>query len=328
MAENVKMEDGVATQFKGQMQGAFDFLEDCSNSIENCRIVEELGFDNGSMKTFESSIKTTEESINGLLASVTSCENEIMQLDSQGTERVSEIFPVDEESHGDAQGEDSSNGESEDTKKSNKKNDTSTKSNDSDKQESSSSGSSDRSGSSSNSSDSSSSSNNSTTSSSDSSDSSSSTSTTSSSSTSTGDGSSSSSSTSISTDSSNSSSGSPSSSNDSTTSQDNSSKSYQFIYTKEEAQNYGDIFANEKYSLTNFTNYILDKYGIKDKNVAQKIYNSVIYYGNYYYKLNGSNPLNNVPEKEILSSIYNYIKYLIPNSSEDTFWSMLKDIKL
>ena len=329
MANNVKMEDGVAVQFKGQMQGAFDFLVDCSNSIENCRIVEDLGFDNGSIAKFKSSIKTTEDSINGLLENVTGCENEIIQLDSSGTERVSEIFPIDEEIQGDVP---------ENTKTSVidyvDTTDVESKSSENSSYKSGS----DRSFKFSSTSSSSSSSVGVTSSLSTSSStntsvdvaSSSSTSSSTNTSVDVASSSSTSSSTNTSVDVANST---DTSTTSQSTSQENSGasenySSYNFNYSVEEALSNGDVFADDNYNLTSFTNYLLYRYGIKDKNVAKKIYQSVINYGNNYYKLNGSNPLKVVPQNEILSSIYKDIKDLVPNSNEETFWSMLKDIKL
>ena len=345
MANNVKMEDGVAVQFKGQMQGAFDFLVDCSNSIENCRIVEDLGFDNGSIAKFKSSIKTTEDSINGLLENVTGCENEIIQLDSSGTERVSEIFPIDEEIQGDVPENtktsvidyvDTTDVESKSSENSSYKSgsDRSFKFSSTSSSSSSSVGvtSSLSTSSSTNTSVDVASSSSTSSSTNTSVDVASSSSTSSSTNTSVdvASSSSTSSSTNTSVDVANST---DTSTTSQSTSQENSGasenySSYNFNYSVEEALSNGDVFADDNYNLTSFTNYLLYRYGIKDKNVAKKIYQSVINYGNNYYKLNGSNPLKVVPQNEILSSIYKDIKDLVPNSNEETFWSMLKDIKL
>ena len=72
--------------------------------------------------------------------------------------------------------------------------------------------------------------------------------------------------------------------------------------------NAGDPFANEEYSLTLFTNYLLTKNNITDENIAKKIYKAMLDFGNAYAeKNNGANPLKTVSENDIITEIYNIL---------------------
>ena len=71
----------------------------------------------------------------------------------------------------------------------------------------------------------------------------------------------------------------------------------------------GDAFANSKYSLTYYTNFLLYKYDITDEEIAEKIYLAMLEYGKTYSQNhNGENPLLRQNEELIISSIYNIIK--------------------
>lgn len=102
-------------------------------------------------------------------------------------------------------------------------------------------------------------------------------------------------------------------------------KPYQFKESEEEAYRSGDIFAKEANSLTKFTNKILKKYDIRDKEVAQKVYEAVLVYGNEYYYEYGENPLNVKSEEEVLSGVYEILKEDFSDIPKENFWELLKD---
>ena len=104
-------------------------------------------------------------------------------------------------------------------------------------------------------------------------------------------------------------------------------KPFKFSVDPTTAFKAGDIFANDSMSLTKFTNDLLEKYGIEDEEVAKKIYEAVLVYGNEYYTEYQNNPLTVLSNENILSSLYELLKD-ISDSPEKTFWETLKNVRL
>ncbi len=95
---------------------------------------------------------------------------------------------------------------------------------------------------------------------------------------------------------------------------------YQFSLDPQEAAQRGDIFSGDAYSLTYFTNYILDKYGIKDENAANIIYMAVLEYGKEYFGLYNSNPLTTLPEADIWKAIYQRVSDMTRDEENNDLW--------
>ena len=332
MASNVKMEEGFSANFKNNMQNTFTFLEDCNDSLNDCQILEELGFDNGFIPAFKENISKIESSINTVLQNVFDSEQEILSLDRQGSERMETVF---EDIYGDDGDNQQDTGESSQTTSTADGGSSSTSSGDGG---SSSTSGGDGGSSSTSSGDGGSSSTSggdggsSSTSGGDGGSSSTSGDDGGSSSTSGGDGGSSSTSGGDG-GSSNNNDGSIPSTNDNETNTNtdtiiNENEPYMFRYDRDTAYKAGDIFIDDKYNLTSFTNYLLYKYDIKDEGVAKAIYQAVINYGNNYYDSNHKNPLTEVNESDILNELYKQLRSLIANSNEMTFWDNIKNVKI
>ncbi len=324
MLQNVVIEQGVADSFKSNMQGSFDFLVDCAKSIDDCKIVEELGFDGGYMSNFNSSINQLEGTINNILSTVTNCENDLFQEDQSGTERIETVFdnedsaqketPVvttEKENKPDikdktykAQADESqvASDTTSETHEDNTKTDMVTQASNNEQKDEHVTG------------------KNTTR---ETHETTANTATTSNRNGTTGNTYSRNNSGSTSSYASN-----DESSYTPTPSNTDTSTPFKFNIDKEMALSIGDIFINDRYSLTEYTNYLLYKYNIKDENVAKMIYQSMIKYGNDYYSKYQKNPIKEVAEKEILSVLYNDMRNLISNSNENTFWNLLKDVKL
>ena len=97
MNNDIIIEQGVANEFKSNMQKTYDFLTDCNSSLESCSILEELGFDGGNTKAYGSSISTTKSEITSLLSIVMNCEEDLINLDESGSERLGTVFENDDE---------------------------------------------------------------------------------------------------------------------------------------------------------------------------------------------------------------------------------------
>lgn len=263
MSENIIIEQGVANEFKSNMQKTYDFLNDCNNSIDNCKILTELGFDGGNNTAYTNSVNNTKSEITTLLSQVMRCEEDLINLDEDGSERIATIFeneevkPVEDTSQVDntipSSNEEQDNNERESNNNHN----------------------------------------------------------------SGGGG------------------GNyyPSVSPvvntpvDTDTQTDNAI--YKFSTDRDTAYNQGDIFIDDyDNSLTKFTNDLLEKYNIKDENVAKKIYEQVINYGKEYYSKNNSNPIKEENADVIMNYLYEKLGYLVNNSTKDTFWDLLKDVRI
>ena len=84
---------------------------------------------------------------------------------------------------------------------------------------------------------------------------------------------------------------------------------YEFSTNISDMQKAGDVFADSPYSITYYTNFLLYKYDIKDKEIAEKIYQALLDYGkNYYDNYNGANPILKQDEQLIILGIYNIMK--------------------
>ncbi len=102
---------------------------------------------------------------------------------------------------------------------------------------------------------------------------------------------------------------------------------YKFSEDSTIAYQMGDIFINDSISLTRFTNNLLEKYGINNEEVAKKIYDAMLIYGNEYYTKYQTNPVTSQNEEDILSALYEMLKDL-SNSPKESFWESLRDVKI
>ena len=74
------------------------------------------------------------------------------------------------------------------------------------------------------------------------------------------------------------------------------------------------------FELSYFTNYILDKYGIKDENAANIIYMAVIEYGKEYKELYNTNPLTTLSESDIFKVIYQRVSDMTRDENNNDLW--------
>jgi len=296
MENEIIIEQGVALEFKSNLQKTYDFLNDCNTSLSNCKILEDLGFDGGNRASYTEAINNTKSEITSLLSQVTNCEEDLLALDENASDRLKSLFDetgdssqetvsIDPTSDNqiDDNGEDGQNNSSDndgtDTDNNNDTGNNNNNSNDTD--------------------------NNNDTGSND-----------------------------------NGNNNNGGNNNDNGNGNDNwyndgqddsgdeVTTPYQFSLDHDEAYAMGDIFINEEKSLTMFTNYLLDKYGITDPDVAKTVYQAIIKYGNDYYKETGKNPLLELSEKEVMDKIYEQISYLVNDSNKDNFWDLLKNVSL
>ena len=96
MEDEIIIEEGVANEFKSNMQKTYDYLNDCDTSLSNCSILEELGFDGGNNAAYKSSIDETKGEITSLLSQVMRCEEDLISLDEHGSERLTTVFENEE----------------------------------------------------------------------------------------------------------------------------------------------------------------------------------------------------------------------------------------
>ncbi len=296
----VKMEEGVSSQFKGEMQSTYTFLVDCKDSVNDCQILEELGFDNGHIGTIKSFIDTIQSEITTILGQVSGAEQDFMTLDQSGTDRLETVYDLSQDEHGD-KAEDTTGTVTDKSDGSGDKKDTT------DTVTDKSDGSSDKKDTTDTVTDKSD----------DSGDKKDTTDTVTDKSDSSGDkktpydGSYNNSSggggggggTYTTPDTSTSTQNTTQEPNDASVTTD----PYKFDFDRDTAFKAGDIFVDDKYSLTEYTNYLLYKYGITDEQEATNIYMSILRYGNSYYNKNRQNPLKSHSEGEILKIIYDDI---------------------
>ena len=266
MNDDVIIEQGVANEFKSNMQKTYDYLTDCNSSVDNCKILADLGFDGGNNQAYASAINTTKGEITTLLSQVMNCEEDMINLDEKGSERLSTVFeneetPQQEETPPVVESPTTPNDESSSTGENN------TGGNDSGGNRSGSSGSY---------------------------------------------------------------SAPPVVTTTPETPQEETETTfYKFSTDHDTAYNLGDIFIDDyDNSLTKFTNDLLEKYNIKDENVAKKIYEEVINYGKDYYSKNNSNPIKDGKLEDIMDDLYEKLGYLVNDSTKDTFWDLLKNVTL
>ena len=272
----VKMEEGVSSQFKGEMQSTYTFLVDCKDSVNDCQILEELGFDNGHIGTIKSFIDTIQSQITTILGQVSGAEQDFMTLDQSGTDRLETVYDLSQDEHGDKAEDPTGTGTNKSDGSGDKKDTTDTVTDKSD----------------------------------DSGDKKDTTDTVTDKSDSSGDkktpydgsynNSSGGGGTYTTPDTSTSTQNTTQEPNDASVTTD----PYKFDFDRDTAFKAGDIFVDDKYSLTEYTNYLLYKYGITDEQEATNIYMSILRYGNSYYNKNRQNPLKSHSEGEILKIIY------------------------
>lgn len=77
----IKLYEGVANDFKSQLQSPYDFLSECENAVSQCDLLESLGIDNGSNEKIRSYIAEQRDSIGTFQSSMTSYEEQILNLD-------------------------------------------------------------------------------------------------------------------------------------------------------------------------------------------------------------------------------------------------------
>ena len=85
MDNEIVIEQGLCDSFKGILQKVYDYLNDCTTSVEGCSILEDLGFDNGSIPKIKRNIGNSQEDLTGLLSSVKGCEDTFLEKDNSGS---------------------------------------------------------------------------------------------------------------------------------------------------------------------------------------------------------------------------------------------------
>ena len=287
--EKIVMNEGVASQFKGHLQSIYDYFNECYDAVNDCKMLDALGIENNNAQ-LKIEIYNQKNDINKLLDSVSIYEEKLMDQDSSYAKVLDDVVEEDTDTsatHSDTKTA-SPKSPSDDT--SVETIDQTIQTDDKDKETSVKQ-------------------NNDSTVSDDSTiDTISQTSepkdnTTSTTSTSTTSSSNHSSNTNT-----NSYTNQSNVYNESTTNNTNQNY-YEFSTNISDMQKAGDIFANSTHSLTYYTNFLLYKYNINDKEIAEKIYQALLDYGKAYYEShNGENPILKLDEQLIITGIYNIMK--------------------
>lgn len=91
MDNEIVVEQGLGNNFKGILQKVYDYLNDCNISVDCCSILEDLGFDNGSIPEIKNNIGNSKDELSNLLSSVSNSEETFLEIDDNKSKILSQL---------------------------------------------------------------------------------------------------------------------------------------------------------------------------------------------------------------------------------------------